>query len=136
MDIRAILSTLRRHKIAALLIVVEVALTCAIVANAVHLIAHRIERMNAPSGMADNELLRLQLTALGKRDEVVAQTRRDLAALRNVPGVKAVTLVNQVPFGNSAWSSGVQLQPKQARESLHVGIYGAAEDFLAATGLR
>ena len=34
MDIRTILSTLRRHKTAASLIVVEVALTCAIVANA------------------------------------------------------------------------------------------------------
>ena len=50
LQIRPILSTLRRHRTAALLIVIEIALTCAIVCNSVFLIANRIERLRFGSG--------------------------------------------------------------------------------------
>ena len=39
MEVRPILSTLRRHKTAAALMVLEIAVTCAILCNAVFLIA-------------------------------------------------------------------------------------------------
>lgn len=51
MEIRPILSTLMRHKTAAALIVLEIALSCAIVCNALFLITNRIERMARPSGL-------------------------------------------------------------------------------------
>ncbi|MGN6281975.1 MAG: ABC transporter permease, partial [Frateuria sp.] len=57
MDILPILSTLRRHKITALLLVLEIALTCAIVCNAVFLINQRLERMQMVSGVAEHELV-------------------------------------------------------------------------------
>ena len=41
-----ILSTLRRHRTAATLIILEIALTCAIVCNAVFLIGDRLARMD------------------------------------------------------------------------------------------
>ena len=44
MEFRPILSTLMRHKIAALLIVLEIALSCAIVCNALFLIGERLDR--------------------------------------------------------------------------------------------
>jgi len=53
LQLRPILSTLRRHRTAALLIVLEIALTCAIVCNAVFLIFNRVERLQFASGMAD-----------------------------------------------------------------------------------
>ena len=45
MEFRPILSTLRRHRTAAALIVLEIALTCAIVCNALFLIGERLDRM-------------------------------------------------------------------------------------------
>ena len=45
MDIRPIFSTLRRHKTAAALIVIEIALACAIICNAIYLIDRRIDHM-------------------------------------------------------------------------------------------
>ena len=53
MEFRPILSTLRRHKTAASLIVLEIALSCAIVCNAMFLIGERLERINRPSGIAE-----------------------------------------------------------------------------------
>ena len=56
MDFLPILATLRRHKITATLIVLEIALTCAIICNAVFLISQRLQRMDLPSGVAEHEL--------------------------------------------------------------------------------
>ena len=57
MDMLPILSTLKRHKTAAGLIVLQIALTCAIVCNALFLISERISNINAPSFMADDEIV-------------------------------------------------------------------------------
>ena len=52
LDLTPILSTLRRHKIAAGLIVLEVALSCTIVTNALHLIQTRVDYLNTSNGLA------------------------------------------------------------------------------------
>ena len=67
MDIRPILTTLRRHKTAAALIVLEIALTCAIVCNALFLIGQRLEKINQPSGIVEKELLEVRLGASARR---------------------------------------------------------------------
>ena len=38
----------------------------------------------------------------------------DLAALRQLPGVKAASATNQIPFGHSSWNWGVSLTPDAA----------------------
>ena len=64
MEFRPILSTLMRHKIAATLIVLEIALSCAIICNALFLIGERLDRMNMPSGIAETELVRIQAASM------------------------------------------------------------------------
>ena len=64
MAIRPILSTLARHRIAAGLIVVEVALSFAIVCNALHMISLRVDTLSAESGLA------AKLFQCGKRAEI------------------------------------------------------------------
>src|SRR5215510_15707578 len=102
-----ILSTLRRHRIAATLIILEIALTCAIVSNAVFLIRERLARMDRPSGVAEDEIVRVALTAIGTGADAKALTAQDLDALRAIPGVKAAAVSNMLPFGGSSWNSDV-----------------------------
>src|SRR5690606_4291401 len=115
MELRPILSTLLRHKTAAALIVLEIALSCAIVCNALFLITQRIENVSRPSGIAENELLQIRLSGIGPQDNADALTREDLAALRAVPGVASATVTNQVPFYRSSSNSGLSLLPEQER---------------------
>jgi len=136
MNIGPILSTLHRHKTTAALIVLEVALTCAIVCNAVHLISRGIDRIQQRSGMAEGELARVRMAGLEVETDPNALTRQDLAVLREVPGVKQVTITNQVPFGDDSWNSGVSLEPTQESSTINVATYMAGENFLATTGLR
>src|SRR3546814_15027951 len=92
MELRPILSALLRHKTAAALIVLEIALSCAIVCTALFLIGNRIERINLVSGVAETEVVRVQLTGIGEDDTADALPRSDLASLRGLPGAQADTV--------------------------------------------
>ena len=135
MEIRPILSTLARHKTAAALIVLEIALSCAIVCNSLFLIGSRVEQMTEISGVADDELVRVQITSMGRDENADALTRTDLASLRAIPGVKAATVVNQVPFVNSSWNSGVKLKSEQTQPTLSATMYMSEEQFVETLGL-
>ncbi|GAB2496154.1 ABC transporter permease [Pseudoxanthomonas sangjuensis] len=140
MEIRPILSTLRRHKTAAALIVIEIALSCAIVCNALFLIAERLDRMHVPSGIAEDELVRIQaasLRQLGDDDELnksVAQEYLDV--LRHVPGVVQASVATQIPFGNSSNNSGVRLTEDQQMSTLNATVYMDDGNLLETFGLR
>ncbi|HKE19061.1 MAG TPA: FtsX-like permease family protein [Kofleriaceae bacterium] len=136
MHILPILSTLRRHRTAATLIVLEIALTCAIVCNAVFLIGERVGRMNQDSGVVENELLRIQLTGIGKDKNPAVLTKEDLAALSAVPGVRKVAQSLQVPFGNSSSNSDISLEKDQLQSNLNASTYFGSENLLQTLGVR
>jgi len=136
MDIRPILSTLRRHKTAAALIVLEIALACAIVCNALFLIGNRIETLHRPSGIAESELVTVSLGGIGQQVNAAARTREDLAALRAVPGVRNATVLNQVPFVHYSSNTSLSLTPDQERPTLNAAQYMAEEGTLQTLGLQ
>jgi putative ABC transport system permease protein len=130
-----ILSTLRRHRTAATLIVLEIALTCAIVCNAVFLIRDRLSRMDRPSGAAESELVRIQLTGIGADDDASSLTTQDLAALRAIPGVKFVAATNMVPFGLSSWNNTVSTKFEDT-SGVSAGVYMGTSDLLETLGVQ
>jgi putative ABC transport system permease protein len=136
LQLRPILSTLRRHKTAALLIVLEIALTCAIVCNAVFVIDNRLERLRFDSGVAEGELLHLGVRSIGKGGNAEAQTRTDIAALRALPGVRDVSVTNQIPYGDQSQNSGINLTPEQHASTLTASTYSADTELLQTLGLR
>lgn len=136
MDIRPILSTLRRHKTASALIVLEIALSCAIVCNALFLIDTRMERMNRATGLAEDEIVRINVAGIGANDNADAAAKTDLAALRAIPGVKYATMTNHVPFDKSSWNSSVSIKPDQQIPSLNVGVYLGDEQLVETFGLK
>lgn len=137
MDLLPILSTLRRHKTAASLIVIEIALTSAIVCNALHLISTRLATLNRDNGVPETELVTLAVrgTAGGGTAEVDEITAQDLRALRAVPGVKSAALVNQVIYGNNSNNSGVGAEASDKLERTSASSYQGSEDTLATLGL-
>ncbi|MDQ6645957.1 MAG: ABC transporter permease [Pseudomonadota bacterium] len=136
MDVRPILSTLSRHKITAGLLILEIALTCAIVCNTVFLIHLRLQRMDIPSGIAEHDLLQIKFAYIGDRPDAYAQAQTDLATLRQVAGVQAVALANQLPLsGYDMSTSGLKLRPHQRQNSLEAASY-YGQNLLATLGVR
>ena len=136
MDIRPILSTLRRHKTAAALIVLEIALSCAIICNALFLIAGRLDRMNRETGIANDEIVRINVAGIGQDENPGAQAKVDAEALRAIPGVKAATSLNHVPFDFSSWNSSINLKPDQQRPSASTAVYLGDEQLVETLGIK
>ena len=135
MAIRPILASLSRHRTAAVLIVFEIALAFAIVSNAVFLIHNRLQRMDMPSGVAEHELVEVHMAYIDHRADAGARARTDLVALRQIPGVQAATLVNQLPFGGSSSNGPVALTSDQRQPTLNASEY-FGEHLLSTLGVR
>jgi putative ABC transport system permease protein len=135
MEIRSILSSLSRHKIVMWLLVLEVALTCAVISNAVFLISQRLHHMQTPSGVPLDELVQLKQAPITPPADRYARAQADLAALRQIPGVQAVALSNQLPFGGSSSNANVLLDPDQQHATINVGTY-FGENLVPTLGLR
>jgi putative ABC transport system permease protein len=135
MEIVPIVSTLRRHKLAAALIVLEIAVTCAIVCNAVFLVGARVTRMNQRSGLAEDEVLDIHLMGIGASSDPWAATERDLAALRALPGVTHAATTDMVPFTNSSWNSTVSTVKDDANGT-NSALYMGSPDQIDTFGLQ
>ena len=123
MEIQPILNMLMRHKMAALLVVLEIALSCAIICNAVFIISNRVAELHVVSGVADDELVYLSTSSLLPDVNQDALRKQDIRALSTLPGVKSASSVNQVPYGGSVWGSDIRLQADQVRSTLNASIY-------------
>jgi putative ABC transport system permease protein len=115
--------------------VLEIAFSCAIICNALFLINGRLERMDRPSGTDEDSLVRIQIIGVGTDDNAAAMTTSDLAVLRALPGVESASVVNQVPFGNSSWNSGINLSPDQTHSTLNATTYLGDIKLLETLGL-
>ncbi len=98
MTLHPILAALRKHKAGVVLIALQIALTLAIVCNAVFIIGQRIERVHRPTGLDENNLFLVSQQWVGAPsgddpagvEKLDVMQREDLAALRNLPDVASV----------------------------------------------
>ncbi|OOG66142.1 hypothetical protein B0E46_01185 [Rhodanobacter sp. B04] len=106
MQIRPILSALRKHRLSTILIALEIALACAVLCNACFIISQRITAMQIVSGVDEAALASVQLTGYDSAQAADVDARA-LAALRAVPGVESVSLLNSIPFGSRRGTAGI-----------------------------
>ena len=106
MQIRPILSTLRHHKLTAVLLTLQVAFTCAIVCNVAFMVANRIRQVTLPTGLAESGLSMVKVVGITKDENVQARHAADLAALRAIPGVQSAVAVDSLPLSRDESSYG------------------------------
>jgi putative ABC transport system permease protein len=139
MEIRPILSVLMRSKTAPLLVALQVALSLAILANALYVVELRQASSARPSGLAD-EANTITITSRPVKrlshDEAIAHQKRDVEVLRALPGVKAATWISQMPMSRSGSNSGFALDRKQARHSLILSTYFAPPGAIDVLGVK
>ncbi|UJM87135.1 ABC transporter permease [Rhodanobacter denitrificans] len=136
-----ILSALKHHKTTVALVVMEIALTCAIVSNALFLIGDRLSNMQLSTGVADNELVWVRSDSLregGTPDAAMSLEQADLAALRGMPGVMAAVRANSLPLLNaSMWRSGISVQPGLPKATFNsIAMYLGTPGIVGGLGIR
>lgn len=136
MEIRPILSTLRKHRIPAILIVLEIAVSCAVLCNAIFLIGQRLSEMHASDAIDESGLTVIRMTGTDPK-LAAAQTPRNLAALRSIPGVKAVAAFNKVPLSYMGGTANVWNKPESnPRGHPNVVLYMFTQGGANALGMR
>jgi putative ABC transport system permease protein len=147
MTVHPILAALRKHKAGVVLIALQIALTLAIVCNAIFIIGQRIERVDRPTGIDESNLFVVSQQWVGAPsaedaagvEKLDSMLRADIAALRGLPGVTAVTPINSLPLLNSSWTGAMSLKPGDVRDqnaSLHTAFYFSDEQVFPALGLK
>lgn len=91
MSIRMLFSTLRRHSLMPSLVLLQVALACAILCNVLFLAWQQLEPMLAPSGVDAKGLILVDQLNLPNGAWTSAEVSAGTHALREVPGVRAVS---------------------------------------------
>ncbi|MFO1505521.1 MAG: FtsX-like permease family protein [Lysobacterales bacterium] len=108
MQIKLTLAALKHHKLATVLIALEIALACAVLCNACFLIASRLSAMNIDSGVDEASLGFIALQGFDPKDATDLNARV-IAGLGAIPGVESVHVINSVPFGMAAGAIGITL---------------------------
>jgi putative ABC transport system permease protein len=91
--------------------------------------------MAISSHIAEHELVYIQLAFIGARPDAMARTQADLAALRDVPGVKSAMIINHLPLSGASSNSGLRLDPTQRLETINATQY-FGEDLLTTLGVQ
>ena len=136
MEIRPILSALMRSKVSMILIGLQVALTLAIVCNALFIIGQRLERMDRPSGMNETDTFTISSTGFGEGFDAALTEQADVDLIRQLPGVAAVTPTNTTPLSNGGWSTGIQLLPNQKTSTTSSAFYFVDQNGIDTFGLK
>jgi putative ABC transport system permease protein len=135
MQIRPILSALRKHRLATLLIALEIALACAVLCNACFMIANRMSAMHVESGVDENSLGTIQLNGY-EPDQAVDLNARVLTGLRGIGGVQSVSLLNSIPFGERRGTAGLSLDAAGKHFGGVVEFYVGGPGSFQALGLK
>lgn len=146
MTLHPIFAALRKHKAGVVLISLQIALTLAIVCNAIFIIYSRVEKVHRPTGINESNLVLVQqqwVSAPSAEDAAGTQQldsllRQDLDTLRRLPDVESVAPINSMPLLNSSWTGGMALKPgpsEDNKNSVHTAYYFGDEQMVPTLGL-
>lgn len=138
MQIKPILAALRRHKAGTVLIAMQIALTLAIVCNALFIIQQRVSHLSEPTGGDESNIFIIGNEWVGKSStaQIDAKIREDVNVLRHVPGVRDVAPANSYPLRGDGWDDGIRLSPDQKQDTTGSTVYFSDEHFIDTLGLK
>ncbi|HTV87007.1 MAG TPA: FtsX-like permease family protein [Dyella sp.] len=147
MSLHPILAALRKHKAGVVLIALQIALTLAIVCNAVFIIYSRVEKVNRPTGIDESNLLLITEQWVGAPSmdtpagvqQLDSMLRQDLDTLRRMPDVTSATTITSLPLLNSSWVGGIALKPgaqTPGKNDVQTAMYFGDEQMVGTLGLQ
>jgi putative ABC transport system permease protein len=133
---RPIISALLRNRTGALLVAIQISIALAVLVNAVYIVKQRVDKMNRPTGMDDQNIFVVSSTGFAKDFDYDASLREDLDYLRALPGAISAVAINAVPLsggGSATHINTVTGDPAHGQD----GNYFAVDDHgLTTLGLK
>jgi putative ABC transport system permease protein len=135
MEVRPILSAMRRNKFGAMLIATQMAVTLAFLANALTLVEQRIAWSARPSGLDEADIFVMQSELIDHPNDLAARLAADIDALRALRGVTDAYATNMYPLEGGGWIETVSLTVDQKTPSAKTAHYMGDEHALHTMGL-
>ena len=134
---RPILSALLRNRAGAMLVALQVAITLAVLVNAVYIVKQKVDLIARPTGVDIDNIFVVGVTGFTKQFDYNAMLDEDIRWLSSVPGVIGVTATNSVPMSGGGSSDIVKLTPdtKGGHENL-VNYFHLNEQGADALGIK
>jgi len=138
-NLRPIASALWRNRTGAILVAFQIAIGLAVLVNAVYVVKQRVEQISRPTGMDTDNMIWVGSAGFAQDFDYDASWRDDIAALRAIPGVKAASLMSNIPLSGGGSSSGFQAtpNPEPTREdTVPANTYEVDEQAIEALGVK
>ncbi|HEY2037019.1 MAG TPA: FtsX-like permease family protein [Steroidobacteraceae bacterium] len=100
-------ATLRRNPTGAILVVVQIAITLAVLCNTVSIVADAIAQIDRPAGFDTRDTFVMSVAGISQQFNVASAEREDLGYLRALHDVAAATITTGEPLTNSGTSTGL-----------------------------
>jgi putative ABC transport system permease protein len=138
MTIQPILAALRHHKAGTVLIALQVALTLAIVCNALFIIEQRVTHLSEPTGIDEADLFVIENQWAGQSSEpqIDARMQADLAVLRQLPAVRDAAPANSYPLRGGGWDNFITMKPDQVQRTTDAALYLSDTHLIDTLGLK
>jgi putative ABC transport system permease protein len=140
MELANIIASLRRNTFGAMLVALQVALTLAIVSNALFIATKQMQRVQAPTGLDEANIFSMSNEWVGQPVSVQASLAEDLQILRSLPGVIDAYATNFLPLSGPGESSAIGLDPLSAKTERSAltgaNLFWVDEHALQTLGLR
>ncbi|NII12030.1 FtsX-like permease family protein [Oleiagrimonas sp. C23AA] len=132
-----VVSALKHHKTTVALVILEIALACAIVTNAVFVIGHTLSTMRYDTGLDNRSLVVVTASDLDIGTSHRGTQASDLAALRGIAGVTSASVVNTLPLSNGFWATSLWRAPGDKSSTVNNVIsYVATPGVMKTLGLK
>jgi putative ABC transport system permease protein len=135
MEFGPIWRAMMRSKGGYILIALQIAVTMAIMVNAIAIMQERGSKMARPSGLDEANTFAFVSVGFASDMNNKALINEDLDTLRNLPGVKHVTASNSFPLRQGGWSEGLHREPGVGKSVSSSAIYFVDEHGLDTFGL-
>lgn len=135
MQIGPVFRALRRSKIGAALVALQVACTMTVAVNSWSIVQAQIQLEGQPSGLPEAELFHISSSGFASGFNAKTSVLDDLALLRQTPGVVAATVVNTVPLSGSGWATSVRTTPHPEQDAPAAAVYMMDEHGVATFGV-
>lgn len=136
MELPIILKSLRRNRIGALLIAVQMAVTLAILCNALFIIRERLAASHRPSGADESNIFAIKNQWVGDPQDIAARLKLDLDALRALPGVVDAYASNSYPLSNGGDGENIGRTPDDPASVLLTAMYIGDEHAIPTLGTK
>jgi len=98
MDIKPIFLSLKRSKFMAIVMLIQIAITMAVLSNAIFIAKETLREWNLPSGIPHEDVVRVTARFYDPNRDLGEAIYTDIERIKQFPGVEAVTASNAVPF--------------------------------------